>query len=260
MLIDSHCHLDSLDLTVYHGALSEALQASAASGVNYILAVSTDWESCHYNLALVQHQHQHLVGITIGVHPSEEVKAPITVEALVNLGKNLQVLGIGETGLEYHYVQDTAKRAEQRELLITHIYAATQLAKPLVIHSREAIDDVIAILASEKASSGVVHCFTENWQAARKILDLGFYLGISGIITFKNADLIREVVKKAPLERLLLETDAPYLAPVPYRGKPNEPKYLPYIAHSIAAIKAVSYETVAQQTTENFARLFGVSI
>lgn len=255
MLIDSHCHLDSLDLTGYSGDLSTALKIATEQGVHYFLSVSTNWESCRSNLALaVAHQN---IGVTVGFHPSEDLPVKVTVDELVNLGTNALVLGIGETGLEYHYVTDENKKAEQRDLFITHIHAAQHLQKPLIVHSREAIADVIAILTAEKSANGVVHCFTETWEDARKILDLGFYLGISGIVTFKNAHLLREVVKKAPLDRLLLETDAPYLAPVPYRGKPNEPKYLPYIAHAIAAIKEITYEEVARQTTENFTRLFG---
>ena len=254
MLIDSHCHLDSLDLKNYNDDLSAALKMAVEQDVRYILSVSTNWESCRRNLDIAQTNQN--IGITIGVHPGENLSAKVTVGELVNLGANQLVLGIGETGLEYHYVTDENKKARQRELFINHIHAAQQLKKPLIIHSREAIADVLAILIAEKAASGVLHCFTESWEDARKILDLGFYLGISGIVTFKNADLLREVVKKAPLDRLLLETDAPYLAPVPYRGKSNEPKYLPHIAHAIAAIKEITYEEVARQTTENFRALF----
>lgn len=254
MLIDSHCHLDSLDLTGYNGDLSTALKMAVEQNVHYILSVSTNWESCRSNLVLAE-AHKN-IGITIGFHPGEDLLAKLTVGELVNLGNNQLVLGIGETGLEYHYVTDEHKKAEQRDLFVTHVHAAQQLQKPLIIHSREAINDVIAILTAEKATCGVLHCFTESWDDARKVLDLGFYLGISGIVTFKSADQIREVVKKAPLDRLLLETDAPYLAPVPYRGKPNEPKYLPHIAHAVAAVKEIPYEEVARQTTENFKHLF----
>lgn len=254
MLIDSHCHLDSLDLTGYNGDLSLALKAAADNDVGYILSVSANWESCQRNLIIGQ-THRN-VGITIGVHPDEILPPEIGIGDLINLGANSRVLGIGETGLEYYYVTDKDKQAKQRDLFVMHLCAAQQLQKPVIIHSREAINDVLAILTAEKITHGVMHCFTEDWNAARKVLDLGFYLGISGMVTFKKAELIREVVKKAPLDRLLLETDAPYLAPVPYRGKPNEPKYLPYIAHVIAAIKDVSYEEVARQTTENFRSVF----
>lgn len=256
MLVDSHCHLDSLDLASYNGNSAAVIKAAEDNDVGYILSVSTNWDSCRINLELAK-THKN-IGATIGFHPGEDLLTKVTVDELVNLGSDPLVLGIGETGLEYHYVTEEIKKAEQRDLFITHIHAARHLQKPLVVHSREAIHDVLAILTVEKAASGVLHCFTESWEDARKVLDLGFYLGISGIITFKNADLLREVVKKAPLDRLLLETDAPYLAPVPYRGKPNEPKYLPYIAHALAAVKEITYAEVTQRTTDNFFRLFGI--
>jgi len=257
MLIDSHCHLDLLDLKDYNHDLVAAIQAAQAKEVGYILSVSTTLESYRSNLAIAKKQSN--IGITVGVHPSEKYLQEITLDELVNLGKDKIVLGVGETGLEYHYVTDEMLKAKQRDLFITHIHAAQILNKPLVIHAREAIADIITILTVERAERGVLHCFTEDWSAALKVLDLGFYLGISGIVTFKSSDLIREVVRKMPLDRLLLETDAPYLAPVPYRGRPNEPKYLIYIAHAIAAIKGIAYAEVAERTTENFYKLFGIS-
>jgi len=258
MLIDSHCHLDLLELASYNGDLSAAIKAATENDVGYILSVSTHLESYQRNLAIVQSQEKANIGITFGIHPSEDLNNEVNVEELVNWGSNVRVLGIGETGLEYHYVKDTIKKAQQRDLFVKHIRAAQILKKPLIIHSREAIVDVIELLTAEKAVLGVLHCFTEDWCTARKILDLGFYLGISGMVTFKSADLIREVVNKAPLDRLLLETDAPYLAPIPYRGKPNEPKYLSYIVRAIAAAKGITYEEVAKQTTENFLQLFKI--
>jgi len=193
---------------------------------------------------------------SVGVHPSEAGKNKLTIKDLTSRAQKEKVIAIGETGLDYHYGKDN--KVKQQEFFRQHIRAAIKANLPLIIHSREAREDTIAIMREENAGeiSGVMHCFTENWQMAKQALDLGFYISFSGIITFKNAQDLREVAKKTPLERTLIETDAPYLAPEPYRGKPNEPLYVKFVAEKLAEIHGLSHEEIARHTYENFFDLF----
>jgi TatD DNase family protein len=193
---------------------------------------------------------------TVGIHPDYEDIPEFTVEELINLAQHPKVVGIGETGLDYFRL--TGDLEWQRDRFRKHIHAAKQVKKPLIIHTRSAAKDTIQIMQQEGADevAGVMHCFTESYEVAKQAMDLGFYISISGIVTFKNAADLREVVRQVPLERLLIETDSPYLAPVPYRGKTNQPAFVKYVAEEIAKIKGISLEEVAQTTTNNFFRLF----
>lgn len=253
MLVDSHCHLDRLDFAAKD--LAAYLEDAAKAGVKFFLCPGIDLE--HFPQILqIADTHENIV-VTVGRHPTETGRIP-TVTELVELGSNKLVVGVGETGLDYYYCKSEADKEAQRELFRIHIRAAKELNKPLVIHSREAAGDIIAILKEEQASAvgGVLHCYTESLEAAQATLELNFYISFSGIITFKNADNLREVAQAIPVEKMLLETDSPYLAPVPKRGKPNEPAFLSYVAETMARIHKISLQSLAEQTTANFFNLF----
>jgi TatD DNase family protein len=232
------------------------LQRAEEAGVSYFLCVGIDLENSHKVLAIAKQFSN--VFATIGLHPNEMVNQEPTVDELIELGTNAKVIGIGETGLDYY--RSEGDNTWQQERFRHHIRAAKYLNKPLIVHSRQARKDTIDILKEEQASEvgGIMHCFTEDWAMAKQALDLNFYISFSGIITFKNAEDLREVVKNVPIEKMLIETDAPYLAPVPFRGKPNEPAYVRYVALQIAEIKKMDFATVAEQTTKNFFRLFKI--
>lgn len=255
MLVDSHCHLDHLDLTDYQNSLSELLQAARNRGVSRFLSVGVDLESSRKLIPLTDEYPD--VKVSVGVHPLQKVRPAIPeVAELLELGAHPGVAAIGETGLDNYYDSDSA--AWQQESFIRHLQAASQLQKPVIVHSREARDETIDILRAhgDTTASGVIHCFTETWEMARDAMELNFYISFSGIITFRNASALREVVKKVPLERMLVETDAPWLTPVPHRGKQNEPQYVVEVAKAVAEIKGVSYEEVAEVTTRNVEQLF----
>lgn len=257
MFVDSHCHLDRLDLQAYDGDLSAALACARAEGVGHFLCISVELGDFPALLAIAG-QHAD-VSLSVGVHPSDvpQADAP-TVAQLCELAQHPRVVAIGETGLDYYYHPEQAEI--QQQSFITHIQASKQSGKPLVVHTRDARADTIRLLREQGAEKGVLHCFTEDWDTAKAALDLGFYISLSGIVSFANAKALREVAKKLPMERLLIETDSPYLAPTPYRGKKNEPRYLPAVAKALAEVKGVAIEDVAQITTRNFAQLFGVSL
>lgn len=257
MFVDSHCHLDRLDLKNYQGDLSAALAAARNEGVGHFLTVSVDLADLPALIAIAEAHDD--VSFSVGTHPSDvPTDQEPSVEQLCQLAQHPKVVAIGETGLDYHYTTDSA--STQQASFIAHIHASKQTHKPLIVHTREARADTIAILRAEKAEQGVLHCFTEDWDTAQAALDLGFYISLSGIVSFANAKELREVAKRLPLDRLLIETDSPYLAPVPYRGKKNEPRYLPSVAKAIAELKGVSIEEVAAITSRNFSQLFGVSL
>ena len=195
---------------------------------------------------------------TVGVHPDNEGVQEPTVEDLVAAAQDPKIVGIGETGLDYYRLGDrsVADMAWQRERFRTHIRAANQVQLPLIIHTRSASDDTLAILKEEGGQSGVFHCFTETEAVARAAVEMGFYISFSGILTFRNAQELRDVARWVPMDRCLIETDSPYLAPVPYRGKTNMPAYVPHVAKQLADIKGIDIEEVARITTENFERLF----
>lgn len=251
MLVDSHCHLDFPDLA---GKLDEVLAAMAANGVTHALCVGVNLEQLPAVLDLAE-KHANLFA-SVGVHPDyEEVEEP-SVERLVELARHPKVVAIGETGLDYFRIQGQPEW--QKERFRNHIRAARACGKPLVVHTREAAADTLAILAEEgaKEAGGVMHCFTESWEVAQGALDLGFYISFSGIITFRSAEALREVARQVPLERMLVETDSPYLAPVPHRGKTNQPAYVRHVAEEVARLHGVSVEEVGRVTSENFFRLF----
>lgn len=256
MLADSHCHLDQLDLTPYNSDLSKAIEAARLKDVGYILCPAIDLDSFPSILKIAQENEN--VFAACGIHPTEKIQHEPTLSELIILGQNKKVVAIGETGLDFY--RDKSKTEQQKKLFRLHIQAAKILKKPLIVHSRDADSDMIKILFEEDAKQigGVMHCFTGNQELAEKMLDLGFYISFAGIITFPNAQVLREIAKNISLEKILIETDAPFLAPVPIRGKSNEPVYLHYIAESIAKLRNISYEKFAVQTTENFLRFCNI--
>ncbi len=257
MLIDSHCHLDRLNLAAYEGDLSVPLSLAREQGVGTILCVSTDMARLPEMMALVQAYDQ-ILG-SVGVHPMSEEISEITTEALVMAAAQERVVAIGETGLDYYYQPDTPEL--QQQSFRCHLEAASITGKPVIVHTRDAREDTLRLIreAGDAGVGGVLHCFTEDWEMARQAIDLNYWISFSGIITFRNADPLREVVRQVPLERILVETDAPFLTPAPYRGKPNEPRYVRRVAECVAEIKGVSYDEVAETTTENFRQLFRLS-
>ncbi len=256
MLVDSHCHLDRIDLAPYQGDLSAALAAAAARGVTRMLCISIDRNNVEAVRAIAR-QHPNVYA-SVGVHPLDIKDAQESVDSLCQLADGPEVIAIGETGLDYFYSRDNS--IAQQHSFRTHLRAAAQLRKPVIVHSRDAREDTLALIreAGDSELGGVLHCFTESWEMARQALDLNYYISFSGIITFKNAEDLRAVVKQVPLDRLLVETDSPYLAPIPFRGKPNEPKYTREVAECVAAIKGLSLEEIAEITSANFDRLFSL--
>lgn len=255
MYIDSHCHLDRVDLTPYDGEFARLMDATRDAGVEHILCVAIDLESYPDMVALVEGQPG--VSLSVGVHPNEEDRRDPDVEELVRLATHPKNVAIGETGLDY-FRSDAALPWQQTRFR-THVRAAREAGKPLIIHTRDAREDTLSILREEGAEAvgGVMHCFTETWEMASAAMDLGFYISFSGIVTFRNADALREVAARVPLERLLIETDAPYLAPVPHRGRPNEPRYVARVAETIAGLRGMDTAELAAVTRDNFHRLFG---
>jgi TatD DNase family protein len=254
MLIDSHCHLDRLDLAVYGGDFSALMRATREAGVGHLLCVCIELEQYPSMLGLVEGQAD--VSISVGVHPNERTRRTPDPAELVELARHPKNVAIGETGLDYFHGEGDLQW--QRDRFRCHIEAAKACRKPLIIHTRDARDDTLRLMREAGAASvgGVMHCFTESWEMASEALDMGFYISFSGILTFRNADALREVAKKVPLDRLLIETDAPYLTPVPYRGKPNRPAYVALVAERLAGLRGVAPEEIARLTSENFFRLF----
>jgi TatD DNase family protein len=251
MLVDSHCHLDFPDLA---NRLPEVLQRMQDNQVGLAVCIGVNLEDFPKVLALAESQPR--LYATVGVHPEyTDVEEP-DEDRLVALASHPKVIAIGETGLDYYWQKDQPEW--QRDRFRTHIRAARRCGKPLVVHTRDSAADTLRVLKVEGADTvgGVMHCFTENWEIASLALDLGFYLSFSGIVTFKNAAIVKEVASKCPLDRLLVETDSPYLAPAPYRGKPNEPAYVRYVAEEIARLRSLDIEAIHQATTDNFFLLF----
>lgn len=254
MFIDSHCHLDRLDFAKLGTDLEGALTAARARGVKHFLCVGVDLETLPNVLAVAEAYDD--VSASVGVHPLHLESLEPEIEQLIELAAHPKVVAIGETGLDYHYEQESP--ADQQRRFRKHIEASRRTGKPLVVHTRAARADTIAILREEGATAGVMHCFTEDWDMAKAALDLGFYISFSGIVSFANAAELRDVACKVPLDRILIETDSPWLAPVPYRGKTNQPAYVVDVAKVIAELRDMDIEAVGEQTSENFRRLFGV--
>lgn len=253
MFVDSHCHLDFPELAA---DLPAVLEAMAASQVTHALCISINLPEMPAVVRLAN-DHAQLYA-SVGVHPDVESAAEPSAEQLVTLAAQPKVVAIGETGLDYYRL--SGDLSWQRARFRTHIRAARDCGKPLVIHTRAAADDTLAIMREEGAgeAGGVMHCFTESWDVAAAALDLGFYISFSGIVTFKNAQALKDVARRVPLERMLIETDAPYLAPVPFRGRTNQPAYVRYVAEEIARLRGVALDEIAAATSVNFFRLFGV--
>ncbi len=252
-IVDSHCHIDRVDLEAFGGSVESMLSHAKELSVNQFLCVCIDLEHFDqvHNLAL---QHSNIYA-SVGVHPTEITSKEPSVEKLLELSSSERVIAIGETGLDYFRVKKD-EADWQRDRFRRHIRASNKSEKPLIIHMRESKEDIIDILQKENAQSGVMHCFAEDWETAKAALDLGFYISFSGILTFNNANDLREIAKKVPADRLLVETDSPYLTPAPYRGKPNSPAYTYYVAEKLAEVRNTSIDEIAEVTTTNFKNLF----
>jgi len=253
MFVDSHCHLDFPELANDLPALLQAMRDARVTHALCISVVLADWPRVHA-LAL---QHDHLFA-TAGVHPDYENLDEPSVDQLVALASREKVVAIGETGLDYYRLEGDL--GWQRDRFRAHIRAARECGKPLVIHTRSASEDTLALMREERASEvgGVMHCFTESWEVASAAIDLGFHISFSGIVTFKNAVELQKVAKRVPLDRMLIETDSPYLAPVPHRGKRNHPALVVHVAQAVAKLREVPVESVAKATSDNFFRLFRI--
>lgn len=255
MIVDSHCHLNILPDSV--GTTDEVIRQAVDLGVGKMMCIAINPEKWHEVLALADKYEQ--VYAAIGIHPCEEEDIQVTDQALIEAASHPKVLAIGEIGLDYYHF-DAEKRDMnwQQERFRQQIRIAKQLQKPIVIHTRNSTDDCLRILEEEGAQEvgGIMHCFVEDMAIARRAMAIGFYISFSGIVTFKNAKELKEVAKEVPLDRILVETDAPYLAPVPYRGKVNQPGYTKYVVQEIADLREMPFEAVAKATTENFNRLF----
>jgi len=257
MLIDSHCHLDRLDLTNREGGLEAVIADAQTRGISHLLTVAVDLESSR-SLTEITAKYDHIYS-SVGVHPLQDEELPLpTVEQLTDLAMLPKVVAVGETGLDNFYSADSFEW--QYESFTRHLLASKQVEKPLIVHTRDARDETIKLLKQHQSNSaGVLHCFTETWEMAKAAMDFGYFISFSGIVTFKNAGELREVVKKIPLDRILVETDSPWLAPVPYRGKQNEPKNVYEVAQCVAEIKGISLAELAEITTNNFFNLFKIS-
>lgn len=251
VLVDSHCHLDFPELAPQ---LDSVLALMRQNKVARALCISVKLEDFPQVRALAEN-HAELYG-AVGVHPDYENVTEVSIARLVELAGHPRIIGIGETGLDYYRLQGDLEW--QRNRFRTHIRAARECGKPLIVHTRSAAADTLRIMREERAGEarGVMHCFTESWEVASEAMELGFYISFSGIVTFKNAQALKEVARKVPLERMLIETDSPYLAPVPFRGKVNEPGLVKHVAEEIARLRGVPFEVIASATTKNFHELF----
>lgn len=254
LLVDSHCHLDRLDLAEHGGSLDAALQAARERGVGHFLCIGVSADNAAAVKGLAEQYAD--VDCSVGIHPLDLTPgAEPALQWLLDELDHPRVIAIGETGLDYHYEPQAAEL--QQASFRLHLQAAQATGKPVIIHTRAARADTLALLReAQLPQAGVLHCFTEDWDMAKAALDLGYYISLSGIVTFRNADALRDVARQVPADRLLVETDSPYLAPIPYRGKPNLPQYVREVAEYLAMLRGESYERLAEQTTTNFKRLF----
>lgn len=254
MLIDSHCHPHLMDLSLFDEGVKSIVNEAKNNGVEIMLAVSTDLKDFP-KLKEMSEQFKEIY-ISVGLHPNEISDNEPTVDDLLQYAAEDRVIAIGETGLDYYREYVDAKTQKQR--FRTHIQAAKEIKKPLIIHTRDAKEDIFKILKEEKADQigGVFHCFTGDWEMAQAALEFNFYISFSGIVTFPKALEIQDVAKKVPHDKFLIETDSPYLAPAPFRGKPNQPAYVRYVAEHLAKLRDSTFETIAQQSTENFFECF----
>jgi TatD DNase family protein len=255
LFIDSHCHLDRLDLTEFDNNLGNVVQAASNVNVTELLCVCVTLED--FPSMVEKTQAYNNIYLSCGTHPLNQDNK-VDEHKLMTLAQHENVIAIGETGLDYFYAPET--KAVQLDSFVKHVHVAKKLNKPLIIHTRDAQEDTLAILRDEEADQvgGILHCFTESWEMAEQAIAMGFYISFSGIVTFKNASALREVAKKVPDDRFLIETDAPYLAPIPHRGKQNQPAYVIEVAKQLASIRGQSLETIAKLSTDNFNRLFAL--
>lgn len=256
-LVDSHCHLGDLKFGEIDQDFNEVISNAETAGVTHMLCVNTDLPSFKPMYEKIKDFPN--IFASVGVHPLN-IDDPWSEEELRVYAKLPKVIAIGEIGLDYYYEEDS--KNEQMDIFARQIRIAREVHKPIVIHGRSAPEDIWRIVQEEKADEvgGIFHCFADSWELAEKILDHGFYISVSGIVTFKKALNIKEIASKIPLDRLLLETDSPYLAPVPYRGKPNQPAYVTKVAEEIANIRGLTYEEICNITSDNFARLFNLEL
>lgn len=254
MFVDSHCHLDRLDLTPYKGDLTAAIDAARACGVERMLCIGVDMSNAQTVIDIAARYEG--INASVGVHPMDVNDKLVNLDDLRTLALAPQVVAIGETGLDYYYSRDSAEI--QRESFALHLRLSSELNKPVIVHTRDAREDTMSIIRQhgDNSVAGVLHCFTESWEMASQALDENYYISFSGIVTFNNATALREVARKVPLDRILIETDSPYLAPVPHRGKKNEPKYVVEVAECIAELRGLSVDEVAEITSANFDKLF----
>ena len=255
-IIDSHCHLDSLDYETRHKNVDEVIENAKARGVQQMISICTTIGRFEAMKQLTAHRSE--VYLSCGVHPLNVTDELFEYDKLLQFTQDPRVVAVGETGLDYHYTPET--KALQQDLFAQQVEIANKVNKPLIIHTRSAREDTMKILEHGNAEKcgGVLHCFTEDWAMAKRAMDIGFYISISGIITFRNAEELREVVRQVPLDRLLVETDSPYLAPIPYRGKPNQPAYVREVCEYVATLKGVSVAEFARITTQNVQNLFKI--
>ncbi|CAM2892677.1 deoxyribonuclease belonging to the TatD DNAse family [Legionella steigerwaltii] len=256
MLVDSHCHLNFLDLADFNNDMANVLAQAKANDVQHFLCVCVELND-YPKLEKLASEYPD-ISISVGIHPNTEMDVPITSEMLCDLAKNPACIAIGETGLDYYRTHTEEAREVQRSRFKAHVKAALKTSKPLIIHTRQAAEDTIALMAAENAQQigGVMHCFAESLDIAYQAMDLNFYISFSGIVTFKNATALQDVARKIPLDRILIETDSPYLAPVPYRGKQNHPALVKHVAEAIAELRGMSYDKIAEITTNNFYTCF----
>lgn len=254
MFIDSHCHLDRLDLGRHDGSLANLIQTAGAAGVDEMLCVAIDLNQFEAMYSRVEPFSN--VYVSAGIHPCHVGECPFDLERLRKAAGRKGIVALGETGLDYHYSAELAE--QQKESFAGHLKLGSELGLPVIVHTRDAREDTLAVIRrhADPEVAGVLHCFTESREMAMAALEMNFYISFSGIITFRNAQELREVVRAVPLEKMLIETDSPYLAPIPYRGKQNEPTYVPEVARCIADVKGLSIEQVAETTRENFYNLF----
>lgn len=257
-LVDSHCHINMLDLTEFDNNMDNVINQAQAKGVEHMLCVCCE-------LADLPALHQLAdtypnISISTGIHPNTEMSEELDAGQLIQLAAHPACIAIGETGLDYYRTETDDALNTQRQRFREHIRAAIASSKPLIIHTRQAAEDTLLIMAEESASKigGVMHCFSENWDIARRALDMNFYISFSGIVTFKNATQLHDVAKKVPLDRMLIETDAPYLAPVPFRGKQNHPALVKHVAMGLSELRQMGYEEIAAATTANFYQCFNM--
>ena len=256
MLVDSHCHLDCIDLTDFDNSFDRLIEHTHASGVEHMLCVSINLEKYPGMLEKVRCYPN--ISVSAGMHPMADESDAFSAETLIELAQDEKVVAIGETGLDYYYHKGDPQWQQDR--FRAHIQVANEVNKPIIVHTRDAGDDTLKILREENAEacSGVIHCFTETQEFAEQALDLGFMISISGIVTFRNAETLRAIAKTIPDDRLLIETDSPYLAPIPHRGKQNQPAFVRHVAEVLAEIRGNSVEEIAEISRNNFYRLFNI--